>query len=164
MASVLKLAITGGIGSGKSVVAHMMSIMGIPVYDCDKRAKELMVSDPLIVRELKRMMGEECYMPDGSLNRKLLASRIFTDDDNIKRVNAIVHPAVKRDFQQWAERQDVDLVAVESAILYESVFVLFGPSSDWMMMFTHTGKDDLLSALVQMLISSRNIFTDRNKV
>ena len=59
-------------------------------------------------------------MPDGSLNRKLLASRIFTDDDNIKRVNAIVHPAVKRDFQQWAERQDVDIVAVESAILYES--------------------------------------------
>lgn len=120
MASVLKLAITGGIGSGKSVVAHMMFIMGVPVYDCDKRAKELMVSDPVIVRELKRMMGEECYMPDGSLNRKLLASRIFTDDDNIKRVNAIVHPAVKRDFQQWAERQDVDLVAVESAILYES--------------------------------------------
>ena len=51
---------------------------------------------------------------------RLLASRIFTDDDNIKRVNVIVHPAVKRDFQQWAERQDVDLVAVESAILYES--------------------------------------------
>ena len=114
------MAITGTIGSGKSVVARMMSIMGVSVYDCDRRAKELMVSDASMIKELKRMLGDECYLPDGSLNRQFLASRIFTDDDNIRRVNAIVHPAVKRDFEQWADMQAAPLVAVETAILYES--------------------------------------------
>ena len=58
---MVKLAIVGGIGSGKSVVSRMLGIMGVPVYDCDSRAKELMVSDPFIVKELKRMFGDECY-------------------------------------------------------------------------------------------------------
>ena len=123
MGKTVGLAITGTIGSGKSVVARMMSIMGVPVYDCDRRAKELMVSDASMIRELKRMLGDECYLPDGSLNRQFLASRIFTDDDNIRRVNAIVHPAVKRDFEQWADMQAAPLVAVETAILYESGLV-----------------------------------------
>ena len=123
MGKTVRLAITGTIGSGKSVVARMMSIMGVPVYDCDRRAKELMVSDASMIKELKRMLGDECYLPDGSLNRQFLASRIFTDDDNIRRVNAIVHPAVKRDFEQWATMQAAPLVAVETAILYESGLV-----------------------------------------
>ena len=107
-----RLAVIGGIGSGKSVVSRMLEIMGVPVYDCDSRAKELMVSDSFIVKELKRMFGDECYDANGELDRKYLASRIFVDARNTKRVNALVHPVVKNDF--------CDVVAVETALLYES--------------------------------------------
>ncbi len=120
MKNSIKLAITGGIGSGKSVVSRIMEIMGVPVYDCDSRAKELMVCDAVIVKELKRMFGSECYCEDGSLNSRYIASRIFTDSDNIKRVNALVHPVVCRDFDNWAAAQGEKVVAVETAILYES--------------------------------------------
>lgn len=120
MGNSVKLAITGGIGSGKSVASHVMEIMGVPVYDCDKRAKELMVSDATIVNGLIRMFGSECYNEDGSLNKGYVASRIFTDDDNIKRVNALVHPVVKGDFESWAASKDVPVLAVETAVLYES--------------------------------------------
>ena len=120
MSRLLKLAITGSIGSGKSVVSRMMNVLGVPVYDCDVNAKRLMTEDSFIVSELKRMFGEECYENDGTLNRQYIASRIFTDKENIGRVNALVHPVVKRDFELWATRQNADVVAVETAILYES--------------------------------------------
>ncbi|MBQ8542060.1 MAG: dephospho-CoA kinase [Bacteroidaceae bacterium] len=118
--SKLRLAITGNIGCGKSVVSRMLSIMGVPVYDCDSRAKSLMQSDEAIKRSLVRMFGEECYNADGSLNREHLAGCIFIDRDNVKRVNALVHPRVKEDFAAWASAEKSDVVAVESAILYES--------------------------------------------
>ena len=118
---MMKLAIVGGIGSGKSVVSRMLGIMGVPVYDCDSRAKELMVQDPHIVKELKRMFGEECYNADGGLNRGYLASCIFVDERNTRRVNALVHPVVKADFCAWAQGQkNAPVVAVETALLYES--------------------------------------------
>lgn len=120
MENGIKLAITGGIGSGKSVVSHIMEIAGVPVYDCDRRAKELMVMDAFIVKGLKRMFGDECYRSDGTLDKAYLASRIFTDDDNIRRVNALVHPVVKKDFERWAIATPAPVVAVETAVLYES--------------------------------------------
>lgn len=120
MEKSIKLAITGGIGSGKSVVSHIMEIAGVPVYDCDRRAKELMVMDASIVKGLKRMFGDECYNSDGTLDKAFLASRIFTDDDNIRRVNALVHPVVKKDFERWASANPAPVVAVETAVLYES--------------------------------------------
>ena len=116
----IKLAITGSIGSGKSVVSRMMNVLGVPVYNCDINAKRLMTDDEFIVSELKRMFGDECYEDDGTLNRQYIASRIFTDKENIKRVNSLVHPVVKRDFEEWAEKQESSVVAVETAILYES--------------------------------------------
>lgn len=116
----IKLAITGGIGSGKSVVSHLLEIMGIPVYDCDKRAKELMANNSHIRHTLVRYFGEDCYHEDGTLNKKWLASRIFIDKDAIRRVNELVHPCVKKDFLQWAETQKSEIAAVETAILYES--------------------------------------------
>lgn len=117
---MIVLAVVGGIGSGKSVVSRMLEIMGVPVYDCDSRAKELMVKDPVIIKELKRMFGDECYDAAGELDRKYLASRIFVDERNTKRVNALVHPAVKSDFCAWVQQQSVPVVAVETALLYES--------------------------------------------
>ena len=123
MKRVMKLAITGSIGSGKSVVSRMMNVLGVPVYDCDSNAKRLMVNDEFIVSELKRMFGDDCYEDDGTLNRQYIASCIFTDKQNIKRVNSLVHPVVKRDFESWATKQDSNVVAVETAILYESGIV-----------------------------------------
>lgn len=120
MGNRIKLAITGGIGSGKSVVSRILATMGVPVYDCDSKAKEIMVADSSIVKGLKRMFGESCYNSDGTLDKSFLASRIFTDDNNIERVNALVHPAVKKDFENWAAMMDCPIVAVESAVLYES--------------------------------------------
>lgn len=118
--SKVKLAITGNIGSGKSVVSRMLANMGVPVYDCDSRAKMLMQENPAIKRALVRMFGDDCYNGDGTLNRAHLAERIFTDRENVKRVNELVHPCVKEDFVAWADATDSNLVAVESAILYES--------------------------------------------
>ena len=74
MKGVVKLAITGSIGSGKSVVSRMMNVLGVPVYDCDSNAKRLMTDDKFVVSELKRMFGEECYENDGTLNRQYIAS------------------------------------------------------------------------------------------
>lgn len=116
----MRVAIVGGIGSGKSVVSRMLEIMGVPVYDCDSRAKELMVNDPAIKKGLSRMFGDECYDADGNLDCKYLASRIFVDERNTRRVNALVHPAVKSDFCSWTQRQNTSVVAVETALLYES--------------------------------------------
>lgn len=120
---VLKLAVTGNMGSGKSVVSRMLNIMGVPVYDCDSRAKALMQSDASLTASLKRAFGNECYNADGSLNKPWLAARIFTDKDNVARINALVHPRVKEDFISWAEACGSDIVAVESAVLYESGMV-----------------------------------------
>ena len=118
--SSVKLAVIGGIGSGKSVVTTLLQAMNIPVYDCDSRAKQLMVSDEYLRRGLMKYFGDECYNEDGTLNRKWLAARIFVDKDAIQRVNELVHPCVKRDFLSWSEQQESDIVAVETAILYES--------------------------------------------
>ena len=120
---MIRLAVIGGIGSGKSVVSRMMEIMGVPVYDCDTRAKVLMVKDAFIVKEMKRMFGDECYDADGALDRKYVASRIFVDERNTKRVNALVHPVVKDDFCSWVQQQNAPVVAVETALLYESGMV-----------------------------------------
>lgn len=120
MGTPVKLAITGGIGSGKSVISRMLGIMGIPVYDCDSRAKSMMVNNGFVVEELKRMFGEECYNDDGTLNRQYIASCIFTDKGNITRMNGLIHPLVKDDFMMWASEQRSSVVAVETAILYES--------------------------------------------
>lgn len=116
----MKIAITGGIGSGKSVVSRMLGIMGIPVYDCDSRAKFLMENDIYLRQTLTRLFGEECYDVQGKINRKWLASRIFIDKDAIKRVNDLVHPRVKDDFLRWAAERPENVVAVETAILFES--------------------------------------------
>ena len=117
MGNCLKLAITGGIGCGKSVVSHILEVMGVPVYNCDGRAKEIMVTDAGIIKGLKRMFGDSCYNSDGSLDKAYLASRIFTDDNNIERVNALVHPAVKKDFDKWAASKDCPVVLYESGMI-----------------------------------------------
>ncbi len=119
---MIRLAITGGIGSGKSYVSAMLEKMGIPVYNADNESKRLTVSDVRIREGLMALLGEEVYA-GGELNKPLLASYLFACAENAAKVNAIIHPRVKDDFKRWADdRMRQEVVALESAILYESGF------------------------------------------
>lgn len=118
------IGITGGIGSGKSVVSKVLRTMSLPVYDSDLGARRLMDHDPDVRRQLVETFGAELFA-EGSLNRPLLASMIFGHPERIAQVNAIVHPAVKRDFLEWAAAQSSRIVFIESAILFESGFHSF---------------------------------------
>ncbi|MBQ9576224.1 MAG: dephospho-CoA kinase [Muribaculaceae bacterium] len=114
------IAITGGIGSGKSVVARIVQVMGYQVYDCDSRAKALMTESRDVKGELIEAFGTEVYMADGSLNRKHLSAVAFTDEKALARLNGIVHPATARDMLHWAESQattGAQVAFVETALL-----------------------------------------------
>lgn len=122
MNMAIKIGITGGIGSGKSLVSRLLEVMGIPVYISDIESKRLTNSDALIRRELIALLGEEVYAGD-ELNKPLLASYIFGDPEHIRTVNSIIHPRVRDDFRQWVERHTTyPVVGMESAILIEAGF------------------------------------------
>ena len=118
------LGITGGIGSGKSYVCNLLAGMGAIVYDTDREAKRLMAEHPLIRRELVDLLGDEAYLPDGSVNKPFLASYLFASTDHARRINSIVHPRVREDFRRWLATADsaLGLAVLETAILYESGF------------------------------------------
>ena len=116
-----KVGITGGIGSGKSLVAQMLQDRGVAIYFSDARAKEIMSSDESVRRSLIERFGEQTFT-EGVLNRAYLAERVFASDVELAALNAIVHPAVMADFERWAEAQSGDYVVLESAILFESGF------------------------------------------
>lgn len=119
---MIKIGITGGIGSGKSIVASLLNLHGIPVYLADTESKILTATSPVIRGKLIALLGKELYTEEGLLNKKLLASYIFSNPEYLKEVNAIIHPEVKRHFTEWAERQLSEFCAIESAILFESGF------------------------------------------
>ena len=116
-----KVAICGGIGSGKSAVCRMFAERGVAVYDSDSRAKALMNDSAELREALIAEFGEECYA-DGLLNRPYLASKVFGSEEQLTKLNSIVHPAVKGDFLRWAEEQQSSYCILESAILFESGF------------------------------------------
>ena len=116
-----KIAICGGIGSGKSTVCQMFAERGVAIYDSDSRAKALMNESEPLRKALMAEFGVECY-EGGVLNRPYLAQRVFASPEQLAKLNAIVHPAVKSDFLAWADMQSGDYVILESAILYESGF------------------------------------------
>ena len=114
-----RIGITGGIGAGKSLVAEIIKAMGYPVYNSDERAKELTESNPKIKEGLIHLFGEEIYQND-TLNKFALAQAIFSDDSLREKVNALIHPIVREDFNLWALAQNNSLVFNESAILFET--------------------------------------------
>lgn len=119
---MVKLGITGGIGSGKSYVAAMLVKMGVPVYDTDAHAKRLMLEDDGIRADLIALLGKDVYL-DGQLNKPKLAKYLFASRENAERINHIVHPRVYRDFLAWAEADVThSVMAMESAILFEANF------------------------------------------
>lgn len=113
------IGITGGIGSGKSLVAKVLQLMGYPVYSSDQRAKEIMQEDQSLITGLKELFGEEAYL-DSNLNRSYIATQIFKDSSKRIAMNNLVHPAVRKDFQNWVSMQKSPLLFQESALLFET--------------------------------------------
>lgn len=119
---MISIAITGGIGSGKSYVSNLLKERGIPIYNADDEAKRLMLTNKDIRRDLIALLGDSVY-ENGVLNKPILASYLFADANNAARINRIVHPRVKADFRRWLEeRRDVQIAGLECAILFEAGF------------------------------------------
>ncbi|MEM6805245.1 MAG: dephospho-CoA kinase [Bacteroidota bacterium] len=124
MKQPLKIGITGGIGSGKSFICKIFEQLSYEVYYADTQAKSLMLTDPVLIKGVKNLLGEEAYFKDGSLNRMYVGGIVFQDEAKLQALNALVHPAVGRDFLQWYLHIKPDyphqFVLKEAAILYES--------------------------------------------
>lgn len=118
---MIKIGITGGIGSGKSTVASLLELTGIPIYIADKESKQLTETSPTIRQKLTALFGNDLYTSMG-LDRQKLASYIFNNPENLKQVNTIIHPEVNQHFFEWVGRQKTACCAIESAILFESGF------------------------------------------
>lgn len=116
------IAITGGIGCGKSVVSRLLEVMGYTVYDCDSNAKSLMLTDLQLRESLIRLFGKETYNRDGSLNKPHLSSAIFGNPEALQAMNSLIHPAVARDLLAKYRTHSDNLFFYESAILFESQF------------------------------------------
>ena len=124
---MLRIGITGGIGSGKSFVCKKIEALGFPVYYCDDEAKRLMVEDDDIVKGLRGLIGPDSYTENKEqnciqLNKSVVAKFLFASSENVQKINSLVHPRVKADFLNWASRQNNKAVFMESAILFEAHF------------------------------------------
>lgn len=121
MGKPLQIGITGGIGSGKSLVCKIFNALGTPTYDADSRAKMVMTTDGILVEAIKKEFGVLSYDAKGILNRQHLANSVFNQPDKLKRLNELVHPRVAVDYEHWVSSQpDVKYVLKEAALLFES--------------------------------------------
>jgi dephospho-CoA kinase len=119
MKKPLRVGITGGIGSGKSLVCSALEAMGYPVYNSDLRARDLMESDSTIRKSLIEAFGPQAFAGE-TLNRSFLAEQVFRDPEKRRIINGIVHPVVRKDFARWADEQQSGIVFQESALLLET--------------------------------------------
>lgn len=129
---IKKVAITGGIGSGKSFVCKIFKSLNVPIFDSDSQAKDLMIYDLNLIADLKREFGDDIYISDGNhhhVNRTRLAEIVFNDKTALGRLNGIVHPLVRKKFNEWVnncEKNGSSYVLFESAIIFESgLFEIF---------------------------------------
>ncbi len=113
------IGLTGGIGSGKTTVAESIRDLGYPVYYSDDRAKQIVNEDDFLKTEIKQLLGPEAYDESGAYNRKFVSSVVFENDELLQKLNALIHPAVKRDFENWVSQQNTALVFKETALLFE---------------------------------------------
>lgn len=118
---MLKVGITGGIGSGKSTVCNIFAQLGVPVFNADSAAKQLMQTDSELASALKISFGDDVFNSENELNRKKLAGIVFADKNKLSLLNNLVHPAVAKDFDKWTQiHPGASYVLKEAAILFES--------------------------------------------
>jgi len=116
----LRIGITGGIGAGKSTISGIFKVLGIPVYNADERAKHLMNHDLALIQQIIEIFGSDLYQ-NGELNRIKLAKLVFEDSNALERLNQLVHPAVRRDYEEWLDQyKNSDYTIKEAALLFES--------------------------------------------
>ncbi len=119
---MIKLGVTGGIGSGKSVVCDVLRLHDIPVYDADLEAKNLNDTSPVIRKKLTESFGQDLYR-NNRLDREKLAHLIFNNEENLRTANSIIHPELAKHFMEWAEqRKHHPVVALDAAVLFEAGF------------------------------------------
>ncbi len=111
------ILVSGGIGSGKSVFCAMLKERGVPVYDCDSRAKELYASYPGLLSEVEEALGDCFHTPDGQLDRGALARRIFSSASDRDKLESILYPLLLEDFKTWRSSRKEKAVALESAVI-----------------------------------------------
>jgi dephospho-CoA kinase len=116
---MLKIGLTGGLGSGKTTVAHIFEVLGIPVYYADAASKRLMNDDEKVKAAVQNAFGKEVY-PEGKLDRKYLAKIVFKDEKKLELLNSIVHPATLRDADEWISKQTAPYAIKEAALIFES--------------------------------------------
>lgn len=119
MKSSLKIGLTGGIGSGKSTVAKVFEVLGVPVFYADVAAKEMMNSNAVLRQQLMAAFGDETYA-NNKLNNAYLASIVFNDEAQLERLNSIVHPATIAEAERWFAEENTPYVIKEAALLFES--------------------------------------------
>lgn len=119
---MLKVGITGGIGSGKSTVCVFFEIIGIPVFTADTEAKIIMDHSSVVRKQLIAIFGKDIYLPNGTLHRKKMAELIFNSPALLEKVNALVHPEVRKYFLDWLQKQNTAYIVYEAAILFETGF------------------------------------------
>lgn len=113
------IGLTGGIGSGKTTVARFIEDCGFPVYYSDDRAKTIVNDNSELKQRIKDLLGDDSYDENGLYNRKFVGEKVFNDDELLSQLNAIIHPAVRLDFEDWVNRQSKYLVFKETALLFE---------------------------------------------
>ena len=118
---MLKVGVTGGIGSGKTTVCKVFELLGIPVFYADDVAKSIMHTDQVLKTDILNTFGESAYTKEGTLNRSYISSLVFNNKLELEKLNSLVHPAVFRTFDNWLlEQKDAPYVIKEAALLYES--------------------------------------------
>ncbi len=116
---VLKIGITGGIGSGKTTVAKIFSLLNVPVYNADAASKRLYHTDKELMANIKKHFGEDIYTQD-QLNRSKLAALVFNNEENLALLNSLVHPPTIKDADNWMHQQTGPYIIKEAALLFES--------------------------------------------
>jgi dephospho-CoA kinase len=117
----LQVGVTGGIGSGKSLICRIFGILGAPVYDADSHAKELMTTDGILISQIKKEFGELSFLNDGTLNRAYLSKEVFSDAGKLEKLNSLVHPRVALNYNAWVgQHREAGYVVKEAALLIEA--------------------------------------------
>ncbi len=163
------IALTGGIGSGKTFVASIFRLMGIPVYDSDENAKRLMIQNKKVVKSIKKEFGEKAYLSEGMLNKSFIAENIFNHKDKLQAMNSIVHPAVRNDYERWASEQKGSPYLINEAALfiengtYKNFDALIGVLAPMPLRIKRIVERDHLSS-IEIIARINNQSTDQAKL